>query len=316
MDHLSKKRELCKIIQDQLQPLIDRDYVLYGLPYYNNVGDILIWNGELEFLKGVRGNCVGTCSWNEYPEKKLPEDIIILITGGGYFGDLWRPAWDSVLKELELNKKNKIILFPNTIYYTDQDLLKSDAIFLAEFENLTICVRDKTSYEIAKEHFKNTVLLIPDMAFCMNECQLQKFSRQHASKDALLFKRLDKESPSDELRIDEAAYDEHDWAPMESMSKNELNFWRILTRVRRIKKISPGLSKRLETWLFKKVYRRVLTQDGARQLSSYRRIYTTRLHAMILGCLLGRDVYVIDNRYGKLSSYYETWLTDCDNVIM
>jgi pyruvyl transferase EpsO len=31
--------------------LIDNDYIYLDLPYYTNVGDILIWKGTEEFLK-------------------------------------------------------------------------------------------------------------------------------------------------------------------------------------------------------------------------------------------------------------------------
>lgn len=51
MNFLEKKKQLRTIIEEKLTPLIDNDYVLYGLPYYNNIGDTLIWEGELEFLK-------------------------------------------------------------------------------------------------------------------------------------------------------------------------------------------------------------------------------------------------------------------------
>jgi exopolysaccharide biosynthesis predicted pyruvyltransferase EpsI len=36
---------------------------------------------------------------------------------------------------------------------------------------------------------------------------------------------------------------------------------------------------------------------------------TNRLHAIILGLLLDRSVIAFDNSYGKLSMYYQSWLT-------
>lgn len=35
---------------------------------------------------------------------------------------------------------------------------------------------------------------------------------------------------------------------------------------------------------------------------------------MILAVLMNKRVWFIDNSYGKLSSYYETWLKDIDQV--
>lgn len=43
--------ELRQIIEEQLTPLINNDYVLYDLPYYSNIGDLLIWEGELSFFE-------------------------------------------------------------------------------------------------------------------------------------------------------------------------------------------------------------------------------------------------------------------------
>ncbi len=45
-------------------------------------------------------------------------------------------------------------------------------------------------------------------------------------------------------------------------------------------------------------------------LSRPRVIYTNRLHAMLLGLLLGREVRWFDNSYGKLGAYAETWLAN------
>ena len=79
---------LKELIRKELASRIDADYVLWGLPYHTNIGDTLIWEGELEFLKSIPHKCLGTCGWNEYAFEPLKEDTIILIHGGGYFGDV------------------------------------------------------------------------------------------------------------------------------------------------------------------------------------------------------------------------------------
>ena len=53
-----------------------------------------------------------------------------------------------------------------------------------------------------------------------------------------------------------------------------------------------------------------------KQLGAYKTIYTTRLHAAILGVLLGKKVVFMDNSYGKNRGFYETWFKDCDAVKM
>lgn len=46
MNFKTKKIELKNIIHNRLYPLIDNNYVLYEVPLYNNVGDLLIGEGE------------------------------------------------------------------------------------------------------------------------------------------------------------------------------------------------------------------------------------------------------------------------------
>ena len=45
MDFNEKINKLRTEIAKALIPVIDNDYVLLGLPYYDNVGDVLIWEG-------------------------------------------------------------------------------------------------------------------------------------------------------------------------------------------------------------------------------------------------------------------------------
>lgn len=63
-----------------------------------------------------------------------------------------------------------------------------------------------------------------------------------------------------------------------------------------------------------KYFHKKLFNIGVSFLSPYSTIYTTRLHGCILGIMLGKEVHLIDNSYGKNSTFYETWLKDIDNV--
>ncbi len=57
-----------------------------------------------------------------------------------------------------------------------------------------------------------------------------------------------------------------------------------------------------------------LVRSGVEMLSRPQTIYTNRLHAMLLGLLLGREVRWFDNSYGKLSAYVETWLAEAASL--
>ncbi len=309
--------ELARRAETAILPLIDRDYVLYALPYYTNIGDTLIWEGELELLKKSRHKCVGVCGWNDYPAKPVAEDVLILITGGGFFGDLWRNAWQGVLDGIKGNVNNKIIFLPQSVYYQDQELLQRDVQYLSQFKHLTICTRDTQSFDYVKRHFpSHTSLLVPDMAFCISPVYLQQWV-QPSSEKTLLLKRQDKELVDDNIVIPETNVDVHDWPTMESVTRSELWFYRIERRVTSLRYRVPflrPLMRRTKDWMYRRFYRRMMTKRGVAFVSSYRNVYTTRLHVMVLAVLLDKEVHIIDNSYGKISALYHTWLEDCEKV--
>jgi pyruvyl transferase EpsO len=51
-------------------------------------------------------------------------------------------------------------------------------------------------------------------------------------------------------------------------------------------------------------------ERGCLLLGAGRTVVTDRLHGVLLALHLGRRVIAVDNNYGKLSSYLDTWLTD------
>lgn len=65
---------------------------------------------------------------------------------------------------------------------------------------------------------------------------------------------------------------------------------------------------------FQNFYKANLIKSGVRFVSSYKEIYTTRLHVAILCVLLSKPFVFIDNTYSKNLNFYKTWLHDLDNV--
>ena len=55
MEFVNKDRinKLKLLIEKELTPLIDGDYALIDVPNYRNIGDNLIWKGELDFLNTI-----------------------------------------------------------------------------------------------------------------------------------------------------------------------------------------------------------------------------------------------------------------------
>ena len=89
MTHIEKILELRQAINRQLLPLIDSNYVFLELPYYENIGDTLIWEGSLRFLKQTKNKCLYSASSTTFYNQNISKDTLILLQGGGNFGDLW-----------------------------------------------------------------------------------------------------------------------------------------------------------------------------------------------------------------------------------
>lgn len=301
-------QSLSDVIKEKLTPHITADYWLLEVPYYNNVGDVLIWQGELDFLSEFPYKCKGCFSFGSKCAPKLSDGDLILFQGGGNFGDLWKEPHTYRKSIMAENPNCKYIIFPQTVYYADKKNLIRDADFFAQYDCI-LCARDNVSNDLLKENFKNDVLLVPDMAFCMDMSKWAPVKKRISSK-ALVLRREDKEFKSScELEKITASLDADvvDWLPMKTYS--------FYDRLKSIILRHPKTLRFLYDRYMQNVYRRYLIQSGINQLDAYNEIYTTRLHACILSILLGKDQIVLfDNSYGKNRSFYDTWLRQCETV--
>lgn len=312
MENIKLIEELCGKIEKRILPLITSDYVLWGLPYYENPGDTLIWEGTLELLKLSKHKCLGTCGWKDYKPVSLKADTVILIIGGGFFGDIWRQAWENVINSITCYPNNPIIILPQSIYYNDISIAMHDATRLAKLKKLTICARDMHSYNFAQDVFLNNILLVPDLAFHINVNKLSKYIVPETDR-LLYLKRIDKESPNTITNIQGEKIDESDWPSIVGLKSTAHS--RLKGLVRRVKMYAPiGMQDRLLKFIYKYGIRNVVIRDSVRFISHYNTIYTTRLHVMILAFLLGKRIYILDNSYGKVSDCYNTWLSRYENI--
>jgi pyruvyl transferase EpsO len=97
---------------------------LVDFPNHWNVGDSAIWLGELEILRYLGIRVVYICDHASYRAealKKLIGDGLILMSGGGNFGNLY--AYHQRWREriLEDFPNNEIVQLPQTIWFTADD---------------------------------------------------------------------------------------------------------------------------------------------------------------------------------------------------
>ena len=301
--------ELRQIIEEQLTPLINNDYVLYDLPYYSNIGDLLICEGELSFLIGLPFKMLECGSaFTSNLKRKIKKDTIILLQGGGNFGDIW-DIHEFKRKVIRNYPENRIIIFPQTVFYQKNENMLRDIELMSRHPYLTICARDIHSFEVLKKNFKNTILLVPDMAFCIPYENLQKYLQPTQNK-TLYVKRKDKELCKENISFSPLFnLFESDWPSYEQVTWEEKGL-KLAYKFRHL-----GLSSIIDLYAFY-ILRPQLIRKGIEFVSQYREIYTTRLHVFILSILLGKSCTIIDNSYGKNSSFYETWLKNVDGIIL
>lgn len=306
--------ELRGIINERLTPLIRGDYVLLDCPFHSNIGDVMIWEGERQFLSKLPHQCLGQSSMLTYdPQMELEPSVTILLHGGGNFGDVWRAHSDFRLEIVERYPNNPIVVLPQTVHYNDQALIGSDAERFAQHQHLTICARDQRSYALLKENFANNVLLLPDMAFCIEQEWLSGWQKSE-SAGAVYIMRRDHELAVEQLPEELPEGTEvRDWPTFERFdyATKRLLWMARGTEVAR-KRWSGGW---LANWLAEATnsyasdyYAEHSIKRGVEFLSPYAEVYTTRLHGGILAMLLDKKCCFYDNIYGKNSTFYHTWL--------
>lgn len=318
MNFQEKINQLRTKITTALRPLIaGKDVVLLDVPHHDNIGDTLIWQGEIDCLKRLGCNIlrVSSCiSWRGH--SCLRPEAVILLHGGGNFGDLWPEFHEFKLKIIQEYPANRIVMFPQSVWYDDKDKIVRDAAIFAAHNDLTLCARDRWSYEFMKQHFPKTkVMLLPDMAFCIDDTYLSKY-RNWCGNRRLYMRRIDQERSSatpESLNIESEI---HDWPTIECTPARFWWLYKSLGLARRIKFIPPinsTICRGVEA-LAEHNVRDYLVRRGCEFIAPYSYVTTTRLHAMILSILLHKPVEYIDNTTGKLSAFANTWLSDLEEV--
>lgn len=308
-----KIEELRANARRQLLPIIDNDYVVLDLPYYDNPGDILIWEGTLNLLKEVPHINIYSASKDSYKPPRLKRENVILLQGGGNFGDLW-PEHQAFRKRIiEEFPANPVIVLPQSVHYQDEANLREDAEFFSRHPGVVICVRDRRSKQILeKAGFPNRILLVPDMAFFLDAEGLRGLTGgAGAPTGRVLFaSRLDKEAPKGvDLGALPPEAEKHDWPTIEKFPETlykELD--RRRKRCRRLRKWTGlGDERKVVDRFYRDEVRPHHLASAVGFVDGYDEVWSTRLHIALLAMILGKRVMVLDNNYNKTRNLLETW---------
>lgn len=281
----------------------ERPYALLDFPHAPNVGDSLIWLGEIAWLarQGYpppRYTCSNHTFSPDLLRRRLGEGTIVL-SGGGNFGDLYPPHQEMREAVLERFPGHAVVQLPQTIHFESSNARHAASVRLRAHPRVTVLARDEDSLEAARS-FGAAARLCPDMAFCLGEMAW----RAPARGDALWMHRADKESASHVEPEPPEGVRMIDW--LDDWQTPTLALYMLLARQLRHR---PGLRAWLQP-LLSSTYTPVArqrVQRGVRILGGGRYVITDRLHGHILAILMGIPHALLDNAYGKVRRFHDCW---------
>lgn len=308
-----------KLIHQVIGPLLPYrcPVAIFDFPSYCNVGDNAIWLGESEYLKSRHPDSpvvwvANTSSVENSLLPRLPSDCVILIQGGGNFGDLWPHHQMFRERLVKQYRDHRIIQFPQSIHFKEKANFERCRKVLSEHPDFHLIVRDQVSLRFAHELNHQRAYLCPDMAL-----QLDHISRKASPKYeifALMRDDIEKSSGSEYGALAEGAEDcvVADWRDqkLSGLLGLEASLCELLTRYpRKLRLIHQNefVQKGLKHH-FDSLARSYLV-FGCGMLESGRVVITDRLHAHILCCLMGIPHIVLDNSYKKIQNLRDAWHT-------
>lgn len=312
MDARTKILQLKNNITQSLRPLIREKCILLDTPYYHNIGDVLIWKGEMSFLSEHHVRCLYNASYETCTFPEIAKDVTVLFNGGGNLGDIYPEHMLFLKKVVSRYSDNLIVICPQTVYYKDKSHMESDFKLLLQHKDLYFCARDKITYDTLVGYFGERTRIIPDMAFCIPEVNLRKYALKE-TKNRLVIERKDCESLTGRMPSENG--DISDWPTFEHSFHRTTFLNKVLKRFSdaHIPFVSTSCNH-FWNYYFTHCFAEMMFKEGVRFISPYKKVETTRLHGCILSLLLGKEITLVDNSYGKNRNFYDTWLYDVDNV--
>ena len=278
-------------------------------PGHPNVGDSAILLGELDFIAQhfprARLSFYDVESYSPAADRYIEQATILLIHGGGNFGDIWPRHHQLRMRIIERFPHKATIQMPQSIHFDSRDELTSAAAAIRAHSDFTLLVRDKRSFDLALNSFECSVRLVPDMAFAM-----RPIVRRPPDVDYFCLLRTDKEAVADHASILDAlrgrggTTEARDWLDEPQTLALRLDRrlgWRTKANPASTAPLRPAMTRLRRHHALQRL------RYGVELLSRGRTVVTDRLHAHILSCLLQIPNFTFDSYDGKISAFYETW---------
>jgi exopolysaccharide biosynthesis predicted pyruvyltransferase EpsI len=272
--------------------------VLLDVPIHFNLGDLLIHRGTEWLLARHRVEIRLRQSSRDFDVARIQralgtDDGVILLHGGGNFGDLY-PHHQALREQVvEAFPEHRVVQLPQTAHFRDDELRRRSAAIFRRHARVTMLARDARTAAVFGD-FSNAVERAPDLAHALYP--LAPAAPQHGHGELALWRRDAERKPCS--GIDEPPG--VDWEDLVDAGLRRRRRWvRSLLR-------ADGWRSRLAYRLWSSVERELIRR-AQRLYLAHDRIATSRLHGHLLACLLDLPSRVYDNSYGKVGGYAAEW---------
>lgn len=262
------------------------DIILTATSAQTNLGDHAISIAELAFFNNLfpRKKVVEIPKEIFYKNKeciakRMKPDAIVVISGGGFLGDLWMTEENLVREVIARLKGHKIVVMPQTVYFSPNSMEYDESFRYYKMPaNIHFNARDMESYNLLlKELRPEQVSYIPDIVLSM------KYHSGFRRKDkALLCIRNDKENCLSKEEITE----------LTEILKESISIKETTTIVDHVVPIS---------------FREYYLRNKLKEIAQAKLVVTNRLHMMIFSAVTGTPCIAIDNLSHKVSGVYK-WI--------
>ena len=273
-----------------------KEFLIFNAPIHGNLGDHAIIYSEYKLLEKLGIEAFEIPTYQEryyfnYIKDNISKNATIAITGGGFIGSQWLVEQKLVNKVVDTFKNNKIIIFPSTIFFKEdeigkEELEKSIKVFNAA-KNLKIFARENKTYEFAKKVYKNAkVELVPDIVLSLD---IQKFEGKR--EGILLCLRKDVEGIFSEADKKEL------YNMIKTYNTKIMNTDTVINKAINAKKRNAEIEKKLKEFATSKL------------------VITDRLHGMIFATITNTPCIVFSNYNYKVEGVYQ-WIKKVDSNII
>lgn len=156
---LDIQEETRRVLRGALGSVGTCSVAMLDFPLHHNVGDTMIWLGEARYLSDLSRHVsyVGDqVFYSKLDVDLLPEDVPLLIHGGGNLGDIWPHHQAHREAIVSSFPKRKIVQMPQSVWFDSSDAASRANRVLGSHPDFLLLVREHHSLERARE-------LLPDV---------------------------------------------------------------------------------------------------------------------------------------------------------